>query len=50
MSSTIVDTIPIGTIIRVIDKSNKTWLLVEVEIDDELEQGWVLRRYTTYFK
>lgn len=50
MSSTIVDTIPIGTIIRVIDKSNKTWLLVEVEINGELEQGWVLRRYTTYFK
>lgn len=50
MNSTIVDTIPIGTIIRVIDKSNKTWLLVEVEIDGEIEQGWVLRRYTTYFK
>lgn len=50
MNSTIVDTIPIGTIVRVIDKSNKSWLLVEVEIDSELEQGWVLRRYTTYFK
>ncbi len=50
MNSTIVDTIPIGTIVKVIDKSNKTWLLVEVEIDGGLEQGWVLRRYTTYFK
>ena len=50
MNSTIVDTIPIGSIIRVIDKSNKTWLLVEIEINGELEQGWVLRRYTTYFK
>jgi len=25
-------------------------LLVEVEIDGELEQGWIFRRYTTYFK
>lgn len=50
MNSTILDTIPIGTIIRVIDKSNKTWLFVEVEVNGELEQGWVLRRYTTYFK
>lgn len=50
MDSTIMDTIPIGTIMRVIDKSNKTWLLVEVEVGGELEQGWVLRRYTTYFK
>ncbi|WP_442966455.1 SH3 domain-containing protein [Psychrobacter sp. PL19] len=50
MSSMIVDTIPIGTIVRVIDKSNKSWLLVEVEINGKLEQGWVLRRYTTYFK
>ncbi|WP_010197576.1 SH3 domain-containing protein [Psychrobacter sp. PAMC 21119] len=49
-NSTIVDTIPIGTIVRVMDKSDKSWLLVEVEIDGELEQGWVLRRYTTYFK
>ena len=48
MDSTIIDTIPIGTTMRVIDKSNKTWLLVEV--DGELEQGWVLRRYTTYFR
>ena len=49
-NSTIVDNIPIGTIVRVMDKSDKSWLLVEVEIDGELEQGWVLRRYTTYFK
>lgn len=49
-NSTIVDTIPIGTIVRVMDKSDKSWLLVEVEINGELEQGWVLRRYTTYFK
>lgn len=50
MKSTIIDTLPIGTVVRVIDKSDKSWLLVEVEIDGELEQGWVLRRYTTYFK
>ena len=50
MNSNVIDSLAIGTTIRVIDKSDKSWLLVEVSIDDELEQGWVLRRYTTYFK
>jgi len=50
MDSLILDTLPIGTIVKVIDKSNRSWILVEVEINGELEQGWVLRRYTTYFK
>lgn len=46
----LIDTLPIGTLLEVLDKSNRSWLLVEVKIDGELEQGWVLRRYTTYFK
>lgn len=50
MNSNVIDSLPIGTTVRVIDKSNRSWLLVEVEINSELEQGWVLRRYTTYFK
>lgn len=50
MDSNSIEMLPIGTIVKIIDKSNRSWLLVEVEIDGELEQGWVLRRYTTYFK
>ena len=50
MNSNVIDSLPIGTTVRVIDKSDLSWLLVEVEINGELEQGWVLRRYTTYFK
>lgn len=50
MNSNVIEILPIGTIVKVVDKSNRSWLLVEVEIDSEIEQGWVLRRYTTYFK
>ena len=46
----VIDTLPIGTLLEVLDKSNRSWLLVEVEVNGELEQGWVLRCYTTYFK
>lgn len=50
MNSNVVDSLPIGTTVRVVNKSDRSWLLVEVEINGELEVGWVLRRYTTYFK
>ena len=50
MNSNVIDSLPIGTTVRVINKSDRSWLLVEVEINGELEQGWVLRCYTTYFK
>lgn len=48
--SEIITTLPIGSLIEVIDKSHRSWLLVEVEINGVLEQGWVWRRYTTHFK
>lgn len=50
MKSRIITTLPVGTLVEVIDKSNRSWLLVEVEIDGVLEQGWISRRYTAYFK
>lgn len=50
MNSNVIDSLPIGTTVRVVNKSDRSWLLVEVEINGELEVGWVLRRYTTYFK
>ena len=50
MRSEVITTLLIGTLVEVIDKSHRSWLLVEVEIEGELEQGWISRRYTTYFK
>jgi uncharacterized protein YgiM (DUF1202 family) len=50
LKSEIITTLPIGSLVEVIDKSQRSWLLVEVEIEGELEQGWVSRRYTAYFK
>ncbi|WP_447957405.1 SH3 domain-containing protein [Vreelandella sp. EE7] len=50
VKSEIVTTLPVGTLVEVIDKSDRSWLLVEVEIDGVLEQGWISRRYTAYFK
>ncbi len=48
--SEILEVLSEGTLLKVIDKSDRSWLLVEVEINGGFEQGWVFRRYTTYFK
>jgi len=50
MNSEIITMLPVGTLVEVVDKSHRSWLLVEVELDGVLEQGWVSRRYTTHFK
>ena len=50
MKSEIAATLPIGSLVEVLGGSIKSWLFVEVEIDGELKQGWISRRYTTYFK
>lgn len=42
--------LPVGAFLEVLDKSHRAWLLVEVEVDGELMQGWVFRRYTATFK
>jgi hypothetical protein len=50
MSAETIDFLPLGTLVEVIDRSNRSWLFVEVEMDGELIQGWVSRKYTAYFK
>jgi len=50
MSAETINYLPLGTLIEVIDKSNRSWLFVEVELDGEFTQGWVSRKYTSYFK
>lgn len=50
MKSEVIEKLPIGTLVEIIDKTNRSWLLVDVEINGETEQGWVSRKHTTYFK
>ena len=50
MKSEVIEQLPIGTLVKIIDKSNRSWLLVDIEINGEIEQGWISRKYTTYFK
>lgn len=50
MNSEVFAKLPVGTLVEIVDKSDRSWLLVEVEIDGEFEQGWISRRYTTYFR
>ncbi|MEX6312712.1 SH3 domain-containing protein [Providencia manganoxydans] len=49
MKSSVITLLNIGKVVRIVDKSDKVWLLVEIEEDDELIQGWVSRRYTQHF-
>lgn len=39
-----------GTIVRVVGKEGKSWLLVEPLFNTEIGKGWVLRSNTTTFK
>lgn len=50
MKSKIITELPIGTLVEIIDKTNRSWLFVEVELDGEYKQGWISQRLTIYFK
>ena len=50
IKSNIITTLPIGTLVEIVEKYNRSWLLIEVEINGEVEQGWILRRYTKYLR
>ncbi len=50
MKSEIITKLPLGKLIEVLDRSNRSWLRVKVEIEGEKFIGWVSRRYTIYFK
>ncbi|MGP5548608.1 hypothetical protein, partial [Psychrobacter alimentarius] len=39
-----------GTIVRVVEKEGKSWLLVELLFNTEIGKGWILRSSTTTFK
>lgn len=50
MKSEVITTLPLGKLIVVLDSSERAWLHVEVDLDGDLIEGWVARRYTTSFK
>ncbi len=50
MKSGIIMQLDTGTLIEVVDKSNRVWLLVEISDGEDVIQGWIARRYTVYFK
>lgn len=50
MKSDIITTLTRGQLLAVLDKSNRSWIFVKVEIEREEFVGWVSRRYTAYFK
>lgn len=50
MKSEVVAKISKGTLLEILDKSNRSWLKVSVEVDDEVLIGWVSRKYTLHFK
>ncbi|WP_193091607.1 SH3 domain-containing protein [Halomonas colorata] len=50
MKAEVMANLPLGKLIVVLDSSERAWLLVEVDIEDERIEGWVSRRYTTKFR
>ena len=50
MRSEIITELPRGKLVEILDKSKRSWLHVEVDIEGEMFTGWISRRYTTYFK
>ena len=50
MKSEIIAKLPRRKLIKVLDKSNRSWLRIGVDIEGETFVGWVSRRYTAYFR
>lgn len=46
MGSLIVQVLPIGTPVQVLDDSQRSWISVSAIINGDSFEGWVLRRYT----
>ena len=50
VKSEIVALLPLGTLIEVVNESNRSWLLGEVDVEGERVVGWISRGYTTKFR
>ena len=49
MKSEIIALLPLGTLIEVLNESNRSWLLAEVDVEGKKVVGWISRRYTKKF-
>lgn len=51
MKAQVLTTLPLGKLIMILDSSSeRAWIHVEVELEGDLIDGWVARRYTTPFR
>lgn len=50
MKAEIITALPLGKVVVVLDSSERAWLRVEVDLEGDLIEGWVARRYTTPFR
>ncbi|WP_297797007.1 SH3 domain-containing protein [uncultured Marinobacter sp.] len=50
MRAEIITTLPLGKLVTVLDSSERAWLHVEVDLEGDVIEGWVARRYTTPFR
>lgn len=50
MKTEIITTLPLGKLVMILDSSERAWLHVEVDLEGDVIEGWVARRYTTPFR
>jgi hypothetical protein len=50
MKTEIITTLPLGKLVMILDSSERAWLHVEVDLEGDVIEGWVARRYTTRFR
>jgi hypothetical protein len=50
IKASVITYLPLGKVVVVLDCSERRWLLVEADVDGDLVEGWVSRRYTTPFR
>ena len=50
INSEVIMQLNVGNIVKILDKSDRSWLLVEFSDNGFIAQGWIARRYTTHFK
>lgn len=48
MDSQIITQLSKGALLTIVNKGLRSWIMVEVKIDDEIYVGWVSRRYTKH--
>jgi len=50
IKGSVIASLPVGKIVIVLDSSERSWLLIEADVDGETVEGWISRRYTAPFR